>query len=173
MFVKLLGMKVDSTSTSNTNNVIYGKFLSFYNELKTSDHFSNPLFIQLIAQEIFTFDKEIFKTYPLNAALNRRSPGNLDRSLVEGHETSRELSNRSPSMSVKSGLSNESTMSVNIINSYIEEVSTIREIIQKIIKRYIKKNNWSTDSSTPLSIKGDFFLMKKHKSSIYIYEISI
>lgn len=154
MFAKLVGLNLGALSSNHSNNLIYGKFLSIYTELKTADHFSNPLFIQLIAQEIFTFDKEIYKNNPINSALNRRSPYNLDRSL-ESLDTSRELKNRSPTASIRSSMSTESTSSVNIINSYIEEVSTIREIIQKIIKRYIKKFNWSTDSSTPLSIKGN------------------
>ena len=149
MFGKLIGLNLGNLSTNHSNNVVYGKFLSIFSELKAADHVTNPLFIQLIAQEVFTFDKEIYKTHPIHVT-SRKSPG-LDHSLTEGHEIS---TNRSTSPSNKSSVSTSSSVSVNVINSYIEEVSTIREIIQKIIKRYIKKNNWSTDSSIPLSIKG-------------------
>jgi len=158
MFAKLIGLNLGtSLSNNHSSNLIYGKFLSIYSELKTANHFSNPLFVQLIAQEIFTFDKEIYKNNPILAgsSMSRRSTHNLERSLVEvDPDTARELKNKSPSASIKSSMSTDSTVSVNVINSYIEEVSTIREIIQKIIKRYIKKFNWSTDTSMPLSIKG-------------------
>lgn len=41
--------------------------------------------------------------------------------------------------------------SLNFVNNYIEEVATIGEIIEKMIKRYIKKNNWSVNREAPLS----------------------
>lgn len=41
--------------------------------------------------------------------------------------------------------------SLNFVNNYIEEVATIGEIIEKMIKRYIKKNNWSVNRESPLS----------------------
>ena len=153
MFARLIGLNLGTLSNNHSNNLIYGKFLNIYSELKTADHFSNPLFIQLIAQEIFTFDKEIYKNNPINSAVNRRSPRNHDRSLAEGPDPAGDT------LSVRSTMSTDSNVSVNVINSYIEEVSTIREIIQKIIKRYIKKFNWSTDKSMPLSIEGYLFFI--------------
>lgn len=47
--------------------------------------------------------------------------------------------------------STQSHHPVNVMNSYVEEVSTIREIIQKILKRSLKKNNWSVNLGLPLS----------------------
>ena len=55
----------------------------------------------------------------------------LDRTLTEGHDIN------------KSG-----SLSANIMNSYIEEVSTVCETIQKIISRLIRKYNWSTNSNS-------------------------
>ena len=97
MFVKLLGMKVDSTSTSNTNNVIYGKFLSFYNELKTSDHFSNPLFIQksnnlkmniLVNFEIYGYiyykiHQTLVNTFFLNVPLQKQHYNSIGKSFSD------------------------------------------------------------------------------------------
>ncbi|CAF1140264.1 unnamed protein product, partial [Brachionus calyciflorus] len=93
--------------------------------------------------EIFSFDKEIFKNHPVHLSrLNSVAGSGVDGSLVEGHEI---VSSRSSASSL---LNN----SVNIMNSYIEEVSTIREIIQKILKRYLRKNNWSVNKDMPLSL---------------------
>lgn len=47
--------------------------------------------------------------------------------------------------------------SLNFVDNYIEEVATIGEIIEKMIKRYIKKNNWSVNRDIALSI-GKFLV---------------
>ncbi|CAF0851226.1 unnamed protein product [Brachionus calyciflorus] len=110
---------------TENSNVLYAKFLSIFNELKTSEHI------------------QIFKNHPVHLSrLNSVAGSGVDGSLVEGHEI---VSSRSSASSL---LNN----SVNIMNSYIEEVSTIREIIQKILKRYLRKNNWSVNKDMPLSL---------------------
>ena len=156
IFGKLFGLNLNSLNNLNinhSNNVLYGKFMSFFNELKAAAHISKPLYIQLIAQEIFSFDKEIYKSHPVHISRRisqvdqRRT--SLDKSLTEGHEIV--ASNRSSSPN-RSSNSIQSSVSVNVINSYIEEVLTLREIIQKILTRYIKKYNWSVDPSIAISI---------------------
>ena len=47
-------------------------------------------------------------------------------------------------------------MRVYVIQNYIEELSTLRELIQKIIKRYIKRNNWSTNKTMPISLESKY-----------------
>ena len=141
-FKKCLGANDPGDSNSN---VLYKKYLSIFNELKSSEHFRNPLFLSLIAQEIFSFDKEIFKNHPVHMSrMNSVSGSSLDDNLVEGHEI---VTSRSSASSL---LNN----SVNIMNSYFEDVATIREIIQKILKRYLRKNNWCVEDNLPLSLEN-------------------
>jgi hypothetical protein len=140
--------------TSHAGNALYAKFLSHFYELKTSTHIDNPLYVKLIAHEIFTFDKEIYQANP-GAYLDNTSSSHLERSYYfgsEGVSAGSELgleASQAIASSVKS--SNVSSNFVNVLSSYIEEVSTIREIIQKIIKRYLKRNNWSVNSDVPIS----------------------
>lgn len=136
-FKKYLGV----TNATNSN-VLYTKYLNIFNELKTSEHVNNPLFLTLIAQELFSFDKEIFKNHPVHMSRLNSVVTSVDGSLVEGHEI---VTSRSSASSL---LNN----SVNIMNSYFEDVATIREIIEKILKRYLRKNNWSVDDTVPLSL---------------------
>lgn len=172
MIAKILSNKNINSNEINTDktlfakNALYGKFISIFNELKSSNHFTNPLFIQMIAQEIFTFDKEIYKRHYVNMdmALNvistEHTTHQIDSDLTEGHaQASNEWSENSQNKQAIVPVS--SNHSVNIINSYIEEVSTLRGIMEKIIKRYInKKNNWSLDNTIPLSTGIIFFLHK-------------
>jgi len=162
IFGKYLGIEdeyLDNLNHNLSNNALFGKFLSYFHELKTADHINNPVFIQVIAQELFSFDKEIYKTHPVYS--NRKNSGSNLGQLDSDHGNL--ISSTFVTQSVSSNQSNNtsslSASSINIINSYIEEVSTIREIIQKILKRYLKKNNWSVNSSTALSVgKCSLFL---------------
>lgn len=154
-------------NSNQSQNVLYAKFMSFFHELKTANHIKNPLYVRLIAQEIFSFDRDIYKTHPVHIemALNQAEgkgaglPGTtlISRELKEGHAKlhgpSKYKDHHRKVSVVSAASSTDSTakLSVNIINSYIEEVTTLRELIQKIVKRYLKKNNWSTDYSLSLN----------------------
>jgi hypothetical protein len=138
---------IDDTKLSS-KNILYGKFLSVFNELKSSNHFSNPLFIQMIALEIFSFDKELFRK-------NKLYVNNIEMILTDMSQYQMtSFDDDSNSLATNSTIL---SISGNIINSYIEEVSTLRGIFEKIIKRYIKKNNWSLNNSISLST-GLFFV---------------
>jgi hypothetical protein len=155
IFGKYLGLddeQMDNLNHNLSNNVLFGKFLSYLHELKTADHINNPVYIQIIAQELFSFDKEIYKTHPVysnrkNSASNLAQLDSQHQNLLRSTFVTQSVSSKQTNSS-----SNLSASPVNIINSYIEEVSTIREIIQKIIKRNLKKNNWSVNSSTSVSV---------------------
>jgi hypothetical protein len=168
MVAKILSNKninsneIDTDKNLLAKNVLYGKFISFLNELKLSNHYTNPLFIQMIAQEIFTFDKEIYKRNQVNMNIVSSNEHVIRHDSTEHHsKITNELSgNPYDKQALVSVNESNSTAnhSVNIINSYIEEVSTLRGIMEKIIKRYInKKNNWSLDNTIPLSTGITFF----------------
>ena len=144
---------------NQSNNILFAKFMGFFHELKMANHIKNPLFIQLIANEIFTFDRDIYKTHQVHIdhalSLAEGRTAQVTNELKEGHKKLHVSSTNSGGrkMSMMSSSSSESQKaSVNIINSYIEEVTTLRELIQKILKRYLKKNNWSTNTSESLSV---------------------
>jgi hypothetical protein len=150
-----------ASSSNQSNNILFGMFMSHFHELKTANHIKNPLYIQLIAQEIFSFDREIYKTHPvlLTHALNvaeRKDTGHHDdlpKELKERHRKLRpDINTRKASMMSMSSTESHKA-SVNIINAYIEEVTTLRELIQKIIRRYLKKFNWSRNRLEPLSYR--------------------
>ena len=200
--------KLSSTSTfivpTSSYNVLYNKFLRYINELKNSRHGKNPLYLQLIAQELFTFDKYVYPSHPIyayssksptasqvfasnetgsNKKLSQATsvdqkpvPSLLTRSLLmknQGPDQARvgaqmmgsttTLHSQAKSMAAETASlkshDNESAKSEaisgehqNLVDLYIEEVSTLREIVQKIFSRYIvKKGNWSTNASQPLS----------------------
>ncbi len=142
---------------SQANNILFAKFMSYFHELKTANHIKNPLYIQLIAQEIFSFDREIYKTHPvhieyaLNVAENKEVGKDLTRELKERHKKLKpDINTRKASMMSMSSTDSQKA-SVNIINSYVEEVTTLRELVQKIIRRYLKRFNWSLNKNEPLS----------------------
>ena len=124
------------------NNALYEKFLSILPELKMSNHYENPLFNQIIAQEIFSFDEEIYQAN----SINNSDQQYVDNEMSESHDYPKSMS----SLNISSKTS-QSGANTNLLISYIEEVITLRELIQKVIKRYLKKNNWSTDQSQLIS----------------------
>lgn len=148
LFSKIL----DSNSTRDNNNVLFGKYLSIFNEFKQAHHASNPLYAKLIAQEIFSFDKDIFRPVALQMSARFRP----DESVTSkgSYETEEIKAHSSLSYSSMSSSSVRTTASSNIMENYIEEVSTLRELIQKILKRYIKRNNWSTNRGEPISLQS-------------------
>ena len=127
-FAKLLNAQLSSNGIDN-KNTLFSKFQTIYSMLKSANHARNPLFIQLIAKELLCFDNEIYKSHPIH---HRKS---VASSLF--------------SSDTRSSLN----MSENhLLESYIEDVSTICEVIQKIIMRYItKRYNWSTRTTLPIS----------------------
>ena len=190
LFRRLLNATADGSADNPNRNVLYAKCMDAFRELKAAHHFANAFFIVMMAQEIFNFDKEIYKTHPvhLEYALNNLvQTSGLDPNLTDGHQIVESVTsalnntanananntssndnnnnnnNTSGSNEYSSSLSKSggggagagksaTSFSVNIINSYIEEVSTLKGIMEKIIKRYIKKNiNWSRDTTVPLS----------------------
>ncbi len=150
----LFGKLLDVNSNKDSNNVLFGKFLSIFNEFKMAHHASSPLYAKLIAQEIFSFDKDIFKANPVTSARYPRedSASSSSFDLYDDIKVNSSLSYSSMSSS-----SARTTSSVNVMQNYIEEVSTLRELIQKIIKRYIKRNNWSTNKTMPISLESKYF----------------
>lgn len=64
MFAKFYALDPDNHQYSSANT-LYAKFLAHFHELKTSSHIDSPLFVTLIAQEIFTFDRDIHQTHPV------------------------------------------------------------------------------------------------------------
>lgn len=46
----------------NTNCLV-AKYLDLFASMKESNHIDNPMFVSLMAHEVFTFDKEIHKTH--------------------------------------------------------------------------------------------------------------
>ncbi len=134
-FAKLLNANVNTNTSSSAtgrfhdpNNCLYNKFCSIYNLLKMANHATNPLFLQLIAKELFCFDHEIYRNHPI-------------------------FHRKSTTSSLFSADGRASILAENqIIDSYLEDVSTLREVIQKILNRYlIKRYNWSTGTNMPLS----------------------
>ena len=141
-FAKLLNTNVSVSSNGNgtgrlhdPNNCLYNKSCSIYSGLKSANHATNPLFVQLIAKELFCFDHEIYRGHPM-------------------------FHRKSTTSSLFSTESRASMLSENhIIDSYLEDVSTLREVIQKILNRYlVKRYNWSTVSTMPLS-KGMIYIL--------------
>jgi hypothetical protein len=115
-----------SLENQNTNNKLYEKAIKSLPELKLARNSYNPFFCLIIAQELFTFDKEIFEIQFNN--LEQRS------SLI-------------PDDDIKPN----SSSSVTVFNSYIEEVCTIRELVEKVIKRYILKYSWNANDNIQVS----------------------
>ena len=124
----------NNSYNSDPNNILYAKFLSFYALLKSSNHASNPLFMQLIAKELFCFDADIYATHPLYAVVSKL---------------------RTPLLAARSFQARVNTAvtqpPANIIESYVENVYTLRELVQMIILRYLPKDNWSIKTTMPLS----------------------
>lgn len=134
-FAKLLNAQKPNSKSLDQNNVLYLKYKTLYNTnmFSISNHASNPLFVQLIAKELFCFDNVIYKSHPL---FHRKSTASTLTS--DGTDSSVFKANNDN----------------HVIESYFEDVSTIREIIQKIIGRYLmKKYNWSVKAKAgqPLS----------------------
>lgn len=127
-FAKLLEAGISGAGGLDQNNCLYNKSCGIYSLLKTANHASNPLFVQLIAKELFCFDHEIYRNHPM---YSRKSTGSSLLS-AESRTVMQQTEN-------------------HVIDSYIEDVSTIREVIQKIILRYlVKRYNWSTNTTKPL-----------------------
>ncbi len=152
LFGKLLDLNMNSKDNSN---VLFGKYLSISSDFQEAHHASNPLYSKLIALEIFSFDKDIFRASAANLSARVGAISRGDSTTSSSLEIYDDVKvNSSLSYSSMSSSSNRTSNSVNIMENYIEEVSTLRELIQKIIKRYIRKNNWSTNSSVPISLES-------------------
>jgi hypothetical protein len=126
----LSGQKSNLNPSDTRNNTLYSKYRSIFGLFSVTTHSSNPLFVQLIGKELSCFDNEIYKG---NSMFHRRSTA------------STMLSDLSESSAAKAN---------DVIDSYFEDVSTIREIIQKIISRYLaKRYNWTLKAKAgyPLS----------------------
>ena len=189
------------TALRNSSNILFDRFLKCLNQLKSTRHGKNPFYVQLIAQEIFCFDREIYKSHPMFLSGASSATNSESKSTIQSHETTqaKALSSSHSAKSTESKLSmpksrltttdshtanslkrlsnaselakpasssNQSSTpgdkasssgepSEDMIDSYIEEVSTIREIIQKIIARYIKKPiNFVSDPDVTLSVEN-------------------
>lgn len=151
LFSKILDI---NSAIKDNNNVLFGKYLSIFNDFKVAHHASNPLYTKLIAHEIFSFDKDIFKSNPIHVSDRYRTDDSATPSSIDIYDDIKAPS--SLSYSSMSSNSVRTANSVSVMESYFEEISTLRELIQKIIKRYIKKNNWSTNSTIPISIESQF-----------------
>ena len=152
LFGKLLDL---NTNSKENSNVLFGKYMSISSDFQAAHHASNPLYSKLIALEIFSFDKDIFKASAANLSARVGANSRVDSTTSSSVGIYDDVKvNSSLSYSSMSSSSNRTNNSVNIMENYIEEVSTLRELIQKIIKRYIKKNNWSTNSSVPISLES-------------------
>ena len=115
-----------SLENQNAHNKLYEKAIKYLSELKTARNSYNPFFCLIIAQELFTFDKDIFE---INAILPDRR-----HSLLQESDDDRNMS------------------SVTVFNSYIEEVCTIREVAEKVIKRCLHKHSWTTNNNVQVSV---------------------
>lgn len=136
-FAKLLNAQRPHSKGLDQNNVLYLKYKHLFslNMFSISNHASNPLFVQLIAKELFCFDNVIYKSHPMFHRKSTASTMNSDA--TEGS-----------SFNFKANNDN------HVIESYFEDVLTIRELIQKIIARYLmKKYNWpvKTKAGHPLT----------------------
>jgi hypothetical protein len=137
-----------SFKDQNSQNNLYEKALKSLPDLKTARHFSNPLYCQLIAQELFSYDKDIFEMHPLGVS---QQANELRYSVSQDYENGKITSHRG-SIKRRGSISVASAGSLSVFNSYIEEVCTIRELVQKIIKRYILKYSWTTNEATQVSV---------------------
>lgn len=158
----------DFTNTDRAkSNFLFSRFSEQLKNLKRSLHKENPLYVKLIAHEIFSFDKEIYQT---NAEYSEPNVNvNLEKSVYFDADEPVEYGAGSGDDAVTASSIKSSTIISNpitLLTSYIEEVSNIREVIQKIIKRYLKKNNWSTNTNVPLSTGNKSYNKKPFQTHI-------
>ena len=118
-----------SLENQNAHNKLYEKAIKSLAEVKLARNSYNPFFCLIIAQELFTFDKDIFEIQ-FNLPEQRSS-------LVPDDDL---IANSS------------SSNAVTVFNSYIEEVCTIRELVEKVIKRYILKYSWNANDNIQVSV---------------------
>ena len=125
-----------SFKNHNAHNKLYEKALTTLPELKTARNSTNPLFCLIIAQELFTFDKDLFEinTFIPPSIIDKRQSVFISS---QDFDFDRNVA---------------SMNSVTVFNSYIEEVCTIRELVEKVINRYILKYSWTNNDSVQVSI---------------------
>ncbi len=129
----------------DAHNSLYNKFLRTLPELKIARHFNNPLYCQIIAQEIFSFDKELYDNHPFKY-IDDNSISNTD-----GYSSSDDDTVYTTYLESSSILSKKQK-TLNMFDVYIDDVYTLNELLQYFIKRLILKYSWNSDASAVVSI---------------------
>jgi hypothetical protein len=142
------------------HNSLFNKFLRTLPELKVARHFTSPLYCQIIAQEIFSFDKDLYDNHPFKYIDDNSRRDDDDYYSSSDDDAINTTYLESSSLNVKK------QKVLNMFDIYIDDVYTLNELFQYFIKRQLFKYSWNFDASVPVSIGilNKFFLLLIAKS---------